>query len=106
VHLWVTETNKPAQLLYEHCGFSLTGERQPLPSNPALGRVGMARPLDSGTGSALLAEGSVKGRPYLSSVGARSCVADRFRACEVMVMDGSQAALPPSAGSASMMAPS
>ena len=35
VHLWVTETNKPARLLYERCGFSLTGERQPLPSNPA-----------------------------------------------------------------------
>jgi GNAT superfamily N-acetyltransferase len=45
VHLWVTETNKPARLLYERCGFSLTSERQPLPSNPALGEVGMVRPL-------------------------------------------------------------
>jgi GNAT superfamily N-acetyltransferase len=45
VHLWVTETNKPARLLYERCGFSLTGERQPLPSNPSLGEVGMARRL-------------------------------------------------------------
>lgn len=47
VHLWVTETNKPARLLYERCGFTLTGERQPLPSNPALGEVAMSRPLRS-----------------------------------------------------------
>ena len=45
VHLWVTETNKHARLLYERCGFVLTGERQPLPSNPHLGEVGMTRPL-------------------------------------------------------------
>jgi GNAT superfamily N-acetyltransferase len=45
VHLWVTEANKPARLLYERCGFTLTGERQPLPSNPALGEVAMSRPL-------------------------------------------------------------
>jgi len=45
VHLWVTETNKHARMLYERCGFSLTAERQPLPSNPALGEVGMTRPL-------------------------------------------------------------
>ena len=45
VHLWVTETNKPARLLYERCGFSLTGERQPLPSDPAVGEVAMIRPL-------------------------------------------------------------
>jgi ribosomal protein S18 acetylase RimI-like enzyme len=45
VHLWVTETNKHARLLYERCGFSLTAERQPPPSNPALGEVGMTRPL-------------------------------------------------------------
>jgi GNAT superfamily N-acetyltransferase len=51
VHLWVTETNKPARLLYERCGFALTGERQPLPSNPALGEVGMARPLRPGLGT-------------------------------------------------------
>jgi GNAT superfamily N-acetyltransferase len=44
VHLWVTETNKPALLLYERCGFTLTGERQPLPSNPALDEVAMSRP--------------------------------------------------------------
>jgi ribosomal protein S18 acetylase RimI-like enzyme len=42
VHLWVTETNKPARLLYERCGFTLTGERQPLPSNPGLAEVALA----------------------------------------------------------------
>jgi GNAT superfamily N-acetyltransferase len=45
VHLWVTEANKHARLLYERCGFSLTGERQPLPSNPGIGEVGMTRTL-------------------------------------------------------------
>jgi len=45
VHLWVTETNKPAIRLYERYGFTVTSERQPLPSNPALGEVGMTRPL-------------------------------------------------------------
>src|ERR1035438_9141980 len=45
VHLWVTETNKHARLLYQRCGFVLTGERGPLPSNPALAEVGMTRPL-------------------------------------------------------------
>jgi GNAT superfamily N-acetyltransferase len=45
VHLWVTETNKPAIRLYERCGFTATSERQPLPSNPAIGELGMTRPL-------------------------------------------------------------
>ena len=45
VHLWVTETNKHARLLYERHGFAVTAERQPLPSNPALGEIGMIRPL-------------------------------------------------------------
>ena len=42
VHLWVTETNDRARALYERCGFALTGERQPLPSDPSLGEVAMA----------------------------------------------------------------
>src|SRR6185437_10824819 len=45
VHLWVTETNK-ARLLYERCGFTVTAERQPLPSNPVLGEIGMSRSVD------------------------------------------------------------
>jgi GNAT superfamily N-acetyltransferase len=45
VHLWVTETNSPARALYERCGFALTGERQPLPSDPGIAEVAMARPL-------------------------------------------------------------
>jgi GNAT superfamily N-acetyltransferase len=47
VHLWVTENNK-ARLLYERCGFTLTAERQPLPSNPALGEIGMQCPVEPG----------------------------------------------------------
>jgi ribosomal protein S18 acetylase RimI-like enzyme len=43
VHLWMTESNKPARRLYERCGFSLTGERQPLPWDPAVTELGMAR---------------------------------------------------------------
>jgi GNAT superfamily N-acetyltransferase len=43
VHLWVTETNSHARALYERCGFTLTGESQPLPSDPSLGEVAMAR---------------------------------------------------------------
>ncbi len=45
VHLWVTETNSPARALYERCGFALTGEQQPLPSDPSLGEVAMSLPL-------------------------------------------------------------
>ena len=45
VHLWLMETNRHARLLYERCGFSPTGERQPLPSRPALTEIGMTRRL-------------------------------------------------------------
>ena len=44
-HLWVTETNTRARALYQRCGFALTGERQPLPSDPSIAEVAMARPL-------------------------------------------------------------
>lgn len=46
VHLWVAESNRSARLLYERCGFRQTAERQPLPSNPQLPEIGMARSLD------------------------------------------------------------
>jgi GNAT superfamily N-acetyltransferase len=45
LHLWVTESNAQARRLYERCGFTLTGETQPLPSDPALAEVRMRRPL-------------------------------------------------------------
>jgi GNAT superfamily N-acetyltransferase len=45
LHLWVTESNNPARRLYERSGFTPTGERQPLPSNPDLAEIGMTRPL-------------------------------------------------------------
>ncbi|HTU73411.1 MAG TPA: GNAT family N-acetyltransferase [Trebonia sp.] len=45
LYLWVTESNGPARQLYERCGFTLTGQRQPLPSNPALPEIKMSRPL-------------------------------------------------------------
>jgi GNAT superfamily N-acetyltransferase len=43
VDLWVTEANKPARRLYERCGFTPTGARQPLPSNPALTEIALSR---------------------------------------------------------------
>jgi ribosomal protein S18 acetylase RimI-like enzyme len=45
LHLWVTESNAPARKLYERCGFTPTGEQQPLPSDPSLPEIGMSRRL-------------------------------------------------------------
>jgi GNAT superfamily N-acetyltransferase len=43
--LWVTELNAPARWLYERCGFTPSGDRQPLPSDPTLTEIRMRRPL-------------------------------------------------------------
>ncbi|MGH3167823.1 MAG: GNAT family N-acetyltransferase [Trebonia sp.] len=45
LYLWVTESNAPARKLYERCGFTPTGESQPLPSDPSLPEIRMSRPL-------------------------------------------------------------
>jgi ribosomal protein S18 acetylase RimI-like enzyme len=45
LYLWVTESNDAARKLYERCGFTVTGERQPLPSDPSLDEVRMRRGL-------------------------------------------------------------
>lgn len=45
LYLWVTETNTPARVLYERCGFTPTGEHQPLPSDLSLREIRMSRAL-------------------------------------------------------------
>lgn len=45
LYLWVTETNTPARLLYERCGFTATGDHQPLPSDLSLREIRMSRAL-------------------------------------------------------------
>lgn len=45
LYLWVTEPNRRARKLYERCGFTPTGQRQPLPSDPSLPEIRMSRPL-------------------------------------------------------------
>ncbi len=43
VELWVTRGNDPAIRLYERCGFEITGDHQPLPSDPCKDEVRMRR---------------------------------------------------------------
>ena len=43
--LWVTELNASARRLYERYGFTPSGDRQPLPSDPTLTEIRMRRPL-------------------------------------------------------------
>ena len=43
--LWVTESNAPARRLYARCGFTPTGESQPLPSDPSQTEIQMSRAL-------------------------------------------------------------
>jgi ribosomal protein S18 acetylase RimI-like enzyme len=43
--LWVTESNEAARGLYERCGFTPTGARQPLPSDPTVPEIRMYRSL-------------------------------------------------------------
>lgn len=45
MYLWVAEANEPARRLYERYGFTPTGDRQPLPSNPAVPEIRMRLPL-------------------------------------------------------------
>lgn len=43
--LWVTESDDPARRLYGRLGFTPTGARQPLPSDPAQPEIELSRPL-------------------------------------------------------------
>jgi GNAT superfamily N-acetyltransferase len=45
LYLWVAEDNAAARRLYERCGFTPTGDRQPLPSNPAVPEIRLRLPL-------------------------------------------------------------
>jgi GNAT superfamily N-acetyltransferase len=45
LYLWVTDSNGAGRTLYERCGFKATGERQPLPSDPARSEIEMILPL-------------------------------------------------------------
>jgi GNAT superfamily N-acetyltransferase len=46
VSLWVADGDDRARRFYERLGFSGTGERQPLPSNPHIGEERLERALD------------------------------------------------------------
>ncbi len=43
--LWVVDGNARAERFYQRSGFARTGDAQPVPGNPALTEVKMARPL-------------------------------------------------------------
>lgn len=43
--LWVTKSNVPAGRLYARCGFTPTGESQPLPSDPSQAEIQLSRML-------------------------------------------------------------
>jgi ribosomal protein S18 acetylase RimI-like enzyme len=45
VFLWVTESNTAARGLYQRCGFTPTGKRDWLPSDPTLPELQLRRPL-------------------------------------------------------------
>jgi ribosomal protein S18 acetylase RimI-like enzyme len=45
LNLWVAGPNHAARRLYERHGFTETGERQPLPSDPDVTEIRMSRPL-------------------------------------------------------------
>ena len=47
VELWVTRGNDAAVGLYEAAGFRLTGDHQPLPSDPCKDELRMRRALDA-----------------------------------------------------------
>lgn len=45
VHLWVSGANVRATRFYTKLAFTLTGEQQPLPSDPGVPEFGMVRPI-------------------------------------------------------------
>ena len=67
VILWVADQNAAARRLYERIGFRPTGERQPLPSDPAQGESLMRLHLPPGAGG-----GAGPGRAGLRRPGPRS----------------------------------
>ena len=83
VHLWVTETNTPARALYQRCGFALTGERQPLPSDPGISEVAMARPLAAAPAARPAAAELGAGEVSAHEVGAHEVGAGEVGAGEV-----------------------